>query len=984
MGMSSRVLAGALALALGGFWGCGPSTPEKTPRSKQADGVFNAPAARSAGKSAPTGKPGAGAKVRAPEALADVAPDTAIEGTLAPGDAVLDDGSFADFHAYRGRRGERVVITLESDDFDAYLLFGLGPPSSIDMLADDDDSGGGLNSRLELVLPEDGRYTIVVNSLDEGETGRYVLRIGAGGGAGGRTGGGGGGGMAVSSVERNSSVQGRLEETDLRLDDGTVYDMWMFQGRAGERITATMTSGDFDAYLVFATGRPDDLDWLAEDDDGAGGTDARIEITIPEDGVFVFLANSFEPSTGAYSLRVDSAAPADYASLYPGGGDPNGRYALLVGIDDYPGDGSDLASPVADARLMRDVLINKFGYDPANIVMLLDRDGNREHIINAFTRHLGQAGPLGTALFYYSGHGFQLDSNVGVRAPDDPEPGDGKDEALYVWGVDERSTTLLDDEIGELIDVLSTSRTLVILDSCSSGSGSRGPGTPKRVTAAPNDVNSVAQYLYVPRRFGGAYKAAAGKASANAGLLDGASPRRAHVLLAGSQDDDFSYVATGWPDRGGVASVFTYYLVGALEAVTPTTTFRDLQNTVQRQTVAYTKSQGHDPIQTPQIGGELGSMRVAEFFAAGQEVRRGVEAYRAGNHAEAARLIVPVAEDAGVDAWLALASMYEKGEGVRKDAAAAYYYAQRALSRQPGLAAAQGLAKQLESQLPAAAVASASFWGSRSETRLDPDRFICTSWTGRPTVSHGVTKFRAGASIQQMASDVVYYSGLAHNFEVVFANVGNAAAGVQGVCGQVSNPSCQRVIAWDPGFLQEVNALGTPWAAYSIMGHEVGHHLQGHTIDYARQSQAAELEADEFSGFILARMGASLGEAQLAMGRLIDEAPSDTHPGRSQRLQSIESGWNRGRSLGPVREGGQPMPPIREEPAPPMPRPDATPPRPRPGPSPGPGPGPMPPQPQIAQVCATQMGSCPMMVPVPVGSYCYCQTQMGGVPGIAR
>ena len=167
---SSRVLAGAVALAVGGLWGCGPSAPDKTPRSKQGDRLFAAAAPRSATKAAPAGKPGRGAKVRTP----DVTPDAGgarIEGTLARGDATLDDGSYADFHAYRGRRGERVSIALESADFDAYLLLGIGPPASLDIFADDDDGGGGTNARLDVTLPEDGRYTIVVNSFDAGETG---------------------------------------------------------------------------------------------------------------------------------------------------------------------------------------------------------------------------------------------------------------------------------------------------------------------------------------------------------------------------------------------------------------------------------------------------------------------------------------------------------------------------------------------------------------------------------------------------------------------------------------------------------------------------------------------------------------------------------------------------------------------------------------------------------------------------------------------
>jgi hypothetical protein len=216
-----------------------------------------------------------------------------------------------------------------------------------------------------------------------------------------------------------------------------------------------------------------------------------------------------------------------------------------------------------------------------------------------------------------------------------------------------------------------------------------------------------------------------------------------------------------------------------------------------------------------------------------------------------------------------------------------------------------------------------------------------------------------------MASDIVYYSGLRPNFDVVEASVGNAAAGIEGD---------RRVVLYDPGFAREINQLtGTPWGNYSVMAHEIGHHLQGHTIVPDGSQPPTELEADEFSGFILARMGASRDEAQIAMARYGDGSGSGSHPPRGPRLQAIVAGWERGRSLGGVTEGGQPLPPIRTGPPPPTPTP-----------GPMPGPGPMPPPMQVARQCVTQMGACPMMMPIPVGSPCYCMTQMGAIPGIAR
>ncbi|MCW3111082.1 MAG: hypothetical protein JWQ09_5588, partial [Segetibacter sp.] len=53
-----------------------------------------------------------------------------------------------------------------------------------------------------------------------------------------------------------------------------------------------------------------------------------------------------------------------------------------------------------------------------------------------------------------------------------------------------------------------------------------------------------------------------------------------------------------------------------------------------------------------------------------------------------------------------------------------------------------------------------------------------------------------------------------------------------------------------------------------------------------------ELEADEFSGSVLRRMGASLQQAQLAMKLIASPYASATHPGENDRLAAIARGWN--------------------------------------------------------------------------------------------
>lgn len=102
----------------------------------------------------------------------------------------------------------------------------------------------------------------------------------------------------------------------------------------------------------------------------------------------------------------------------------------------------------------------------------------------------------------------------------------------------------------------------------------------------------------------------------------------------------------------------------------------------------------------------------------------------------------------------------------------------------------------------------------------------------------------------------------------------------------------QRYLLYNPQFVATVNRAGrTDWAGTSILAHEMGHHLNGHTLTGRGSNPADELEADEFSGFVLRKMGASLAEAQAAMAIISEEAASATHPGRAQRLTAISTGW---------------------------------------------------------------------------------------------
>lgn len=93
-----------------------------------------------------------------------------VRGRLAQGDATLSSGEFADSYRFSGRRGDRVALSLQSSDFDAYLMMR-GPDG--ERHENDDGSASSTDSAIDMVLPADGDYEITVTSYEAGETGAY-------------------------------------------------------------------------------------------------------------------------------------------------------------------------------------------------------------------------------------------------------------------------------------------------------------------------------------------------------------------------------------------------------------------------------------------------------------------------------------------------------------------------------------------------------------------------------------------------------------------------------------------------------------------------------------------------------------------------------------------------------------------------------------------------------------------------------------------
>jgi len=157
----------------------------------------------------------------------------------------------------------------------------------------------------------------------------------------------------------------------------------------------------------------------------------------------------------------------------------------------------------------------------------------------------------------------------------------------------------------------------------------------------------------------------------------------------------------------------------------------------------------------------------------------------------------------------------------------------------------------------------------------------CT-WDG-PALSGRVSAAAPADRVQRITRAILSTAGLVTGVEVRAASIANAAALLHGD---------ERYVLYNPRFLDDVSRrAGTPWAAISVLAHEIGHHLGGHTLDDRSSRPHTELEADQFSGFVLARLGASLDEAQAAMRLMGAWRANKSHPAGQARLDAIRDGW---------------------------------------------------------------------------------------------
>ncbi len=127
----------------------------------------------------------------------------------------------------------------------------------------------------------------------------------------------------------------------------------------------------------------------------------------------------------------------------------------------------------------------------------------------------------------------------------------------------------------------------------------------------------------------------------------------------------------------------------------------------------------------------------------------------------------------------------------------------------------------------------------------------------------------------------------------------------------------RRYIIYDNDFLENLDGFaGTRWASISVLAHEMGHHYRNHIVDARGSTPPKELEADYFSGYVMARLGATLNEARAAMEQIASPQASSTHPAKADRLNAIGQGWNYAKGVTTGGNNPTPAPQPQQNPPP--------------------------------------------------------------------
>jgi hypothetical protein len=178
------------------------------------------------------------------------------------------------------------------------------------------------------------------------------------------------------------------------------------------------------------------------------------------------------PATGVELVKKVTLGGKPVGGGKPTGGAATGvlganssgvKYAILVGISDYPGTRNDLQYCDDDAQDIYNALTTLYGYNSSNIRLLLNMNASFSAIRDVISDIKSKAKAGDEVVFFFSGHGANGQANDGDNEKIDEaivsHDGNPSGSFIYIW----------DGQLKDWFAGFNTTRIIFIFDSCLAG-----------------------------------------------------------------------------------------------------------------------------------------------------------------------------------------------------------------------------------------------------------------------------------------------------------------------------------------------------------------------------------------------------------------------------------------------------------------------------------------------------------------------------------
>ncbi len=266
------------------------------------------------------------------------------------------------------------------------------------------------------------------------------------------------------------------------------------------------------------------------------------------------------------------------------------KHALIIAVGEYPSEGGwSPISSVNDVALIQGALLQQ-GFTQDNISIIVNEGARKEGIIDEFTRLSGKVKEGDIVVIHFSGHGQQIMDNGSDELDGYDESLIPFDAKLYFSSNYKGENHLRDDEITALLNTLrknlgESGDVLVILDSCHSGTGTRGLAKSRGTDVKFRSPD---------------YDPAENKDEDNFSEIETSDNENfaSLVVLSGASQEELNYE---YIDRNSGTSYgsLSYSFSKALAEATPETTYRALFDKIKVEMSMIA------PKQSPQIEGDI-------------------------------------------------------------------------------------------------------------------------------------------------------------------------------------------------------------------------------------------------------------------------------------------------------------------------------------------------------------------------------------------